>query len=78
MLGLADAGDQCFPYNGAFISGPSRKKRHFPGSAGRLASGSCWQRQAWMEDFHGPGPAAVGVGGTDVALGAGSTKPIAS
>lgn len=47
MLGLADAGDQCFPYNGAFISSRSRKKWRFPGSAGRLASGICWQSQAW-------------------------------
>lgn len=72
VLGLADAGHQCFSHNGAFIFGHSQKKQHFPGFTGMLALGSYWQCQAWI----GPGAASSGVRGTEAAPG--STKPTAS
>ena len=78
MLGLADAGHQCFPYNGAFISGRSRKKSRFLGSAGRLVLRQLLATPGVEGGFPRPGGCGRWSQRDEAAHGAGSTKPAAS
>lgn len=49
MFGLADAGHQCFPYKGAFISGRSKRN----GASWDLLAG--WPQAAVGNVRHGQG-----------------------